>query len=297
MTGPELGFLLLGSQLGDPQRKPLSTAAMRQLAGRVKSVAKPDSDRTLQKQDMIAIGYGDQMAQHIVDLLRDEQLLSYYLRKAKQADCEPLTRISTAYPQILRKRLGDDAPAVLWAKGDISILEKPMISLVGSRDIAAQNKGFAAEVGRQAALQGYVLVSGNARGADQIAQNACLENGGYVISVVADELEFHSNKERVLYLSEEDFDAPFTSQRALSRNRVIHALADKTFVAQCDLGMGGTWAGSMKNLRNGWSPLFCFDDGSEAVTQLEQFGAQCIDMAQLGNIHSLTSQFQSFFDQ
>lgn len=297
MIGPELGFLLLGSRLGDPQRKPLSTAAMRQLAQRVKSCVKVTDDRDLQMQDIVALGYGEYMAKRIVDLLSDEQLLSYYLRKAKQAGCVALTRISKAYPQILRTRLGDDAPAVLWAKGDISILEKPMIALVGSRDIAAQNKAFAAEVGRQAALQGYVLVSGNARGADQIAQKACLDNGGYVVCVVADALSAHSIKERILYISEDDFDAPFTSQRALSRNRVIHALADKVFVAQCSLGAGGTWDGSVKNLRNGWSPLFCFDDGSAAASQLEEFGAQCIDVSQLGNMNSLKSQFETFFDQ
>lgn len=297
MTGAESGFLLLGSQLGNPERKPLSTAALRQLAQRVKSCEKVTNDRDLQVQDVVSLGYGNQMAQRIVDLLSDEQLLSCYLRKAKQAGCVPLTRISKAYPQILRTRLGDDAPAVLWAKGDLAILEKPMIALVGSRDIAVRNKAFAAEVGRQAALQGYVLVSGNARGADQIAQKACLDNGGCVVSVVADELEYHSNKERVLYLSEEDFDAPFTSQRALSRNRVIHSLAEKTFVAQCNLGIGGTWDGSVKNLRNGWSPLFCFDDGSESASQLEDFGAQCIDISQLGNMNNLKSQFETFFDQ
>lgn len=297
MTGPELGFLLLGSQLGDPGRKPLSTAAMRQLAQRVKSSERSEGDRELKKADIMALGYGERMAQHIVDLLSDGQLLSYYLRKARQVGCVPLTRISKGYPEILRTRLGDEAPAVLWAKGDTTILEKPMIALVGSRDIAAENKAFSAEVGRQAALHGYVLVSGNARGADKIAQNACIDNGGYVVSVVADKLDFHSSNERILYLSEEDFDAPFTSQRALSRNRVIHALADKTFVAQSNRGTGGTWDGSVKNLRNGWSPLFCFDDGSAASSQLEQMGAQCIAIDQLGNLDSLISQFQNLFDQ
>lgn len=297
MTGAERGFLLLGSQLGDPTRKPLSTAAMRQLARRVRSDGKSEADRDLQKRDIVALGYGEQMAQHILDLLNDDQVLRYYLRKAKQAGCVPITRISDEYPQILRCRLGDEAPAVLWAKGDISLLEKPMIALVGSRDISAHNRAFAAEVGFQAAKQGYVLVSGNARGADKVAQKACLDNGGCVISVVADELATHGSAERILYISEEDFDAPFTAQRALSRNRVIHALADKTFVAQCSPGMGGTWDGSVKNLRHGWSPVFCFADGSEASCQLEQMGAQLVDITQLGNINSLISRFENLFDQ
>ena len=297
MTGAERGFLLLGSQLGDPERRPLTTAAMRQLAGRVKGTEAPGTDRELQLQDIMALGYGEQMAQRILELLRDEELLAYYLRKASRAGCVPLTRISKDYPQVLRTRLGAESPGVLWAKGDVGILKMPMIALVGSRDICPENKAFAAEAGRQAAQQGYALVSGNARGADKIAQKACLDQGGCIVSIVADALTEHRHRERVLYLSEEDFDAAFCAQRALSRNRVIHALGDKTLVAQCACGTGGTWDGTVKNLRRGWSPVFCFGDGSDAAAQLEQMGAECISCRDLNNFKALTSKYATFFDQ
>ena len=297
MTGTERGFLLLSSQLGDPERKPLSTAAMRQLAGRVKSMEKPVENRDLQIRDLQALGYNQQMAQHILNLLGEEELLAYYLRKASHAGCVPLARISEEYPSVLRARLGDESPFVLWAKGNISILKMPMVALVGSRDIRMENKAFAAEVGMQAAKQGYALVSGNARGADRIAQNACLDHGGCVVSVVADMLTECKPCERVLYLSEEDFDAEFSAQRALSRNRVIHALGKKTFVAQCSFGSGGTWDGTVKNLKHGWSPVFCFQDGSDATVQLVQMGAQEVSAEGLHNLNSLVSPFVAFFDQ
>jgi predicted Rossmann fold nucleotide-binding protein DprA/Smf involved in DNA uptake len=165
---------------------------------------------------------------------------------------------------------------------------------VGSRDIAAKNKAFAAEVGRQAALQGYTLVSGNARGADRTAQRACLQHGGKVISIVADELDKQQEQERVLYISEEDFDASFSAQRAHSRNRVIHALADKVFVAQSGLAEGGTWAGTVKNLRCGWSPVFCFRDGSEASRQLEEMGAYLIGKEDLKDFGTLPESDGNF---
>jgi len=167
--------------------------------------------------------------------------------------------------------------------------------LVGSRDIMPKNKVFAAEVGRQAALQGYTLVSGNARGADRTAQNACLRAGGRVISVVADSLAQKTIQNRVLYLSEDDFDSEFSAQRAISRNRIIHALAEKTFVAQSNVGFGGTWDCTVKNLRSGWSPVFCFDDGSDAAMQLTQMGACGVQLSDLRDLGSLTPNEISLF--
>ena len=98
----------------------------------------------------------------------------------------------------------------------------------------------------------------------------------------------------MLYVSEEDFDEPFSSQRALSRNRVIHALGRMVFVAQSDLGKGGTWDGTVKNLRFGWSPVACFRDGSEASSQLEQMGAYLIDKTDVQDFGTLPEQNLSF---
>ena len=53
------------------------------------------------------------------------------------------------------------------------------------------------------------------------------------------------------------------------------------FVAQSDLQKGGTWSGTVKNLRFGWSPVACFRDGSEAAAQLEQMGAYQIGLEDL----------------
>ncbi len=295
MNAREAGFLLLSSTLGNPERKPLTTAQLRTLALRVAAMERPAADRELTRADLTALGYGEEMADRILRLLEETELLRHYLIRAKQAECVPLSRVSQGYPGVLRQRLGLDSPGVLWAKGDLSILERPMIALVGSRDVAAPNAEFAAQVGCEAARQDYALVSGNARGADRIAQKACLSAGGQVISVVADELEKQERRQNVLYLSEEGFDQPFTSIRALSRNRVIHALGEKTFVAQCTLGMGGTWSGTVRNLKEGWSPVFCFRDESEDSVQLQQLGAGLIDLQDLQKLSQLEEENLNFF--
>ena len=297
MTPREMGFLLLTSYLGNPERCPLTTAQLRTLSKRVAAVDRERRQGELEERDLLNLGFGRDMARRILALLNDRELLEIYLRRGARSGCTPVTRVSRDYPVSVRNRLGLDAPGCLWARGDLSLLSLPGVSLVGSRDIRPENLVFAREVGRQAARQGFVLVSGNARGADQAAQESCLAAGGQVISVVADELERHPLRENVLFLSEDGFDLPFSSHRALSRNRLIHCMGLRTFVAQCAHRRGGTWDGTVKNLRSGWSLVYCFADGSPAVCELQEQGAELIGIDDLHNISSLTTRFFDIFDQ
>ena len=294
MSLKEYSFLLLTGKLGDPSRMPLTTAQLRTLAQRIPLLQPSSDDTQLSIAHLASIGIGEPLAGRILRLLEDTPQLEAYLARAKKAGCIPVTRTNEDYPLILRKRLGLDAPGCLWLKGDPQILKMPAVSLVGSRELRNANRDFAREVGMQAAKQGYVLVSGNARGADIVAQNACLEAGGQVICVVADALCEHTERKNILFLSEEDYDEPFSALRALRRNRVIHCLGEITFAAQCTLEKGGTWDGSVRNLKNLWSPLYCFDDGSQAMQELECMGASLIDLPELSDFPKLT-QHNSFF--
>lgn len=293
MNAKERGFLLLTSQLGDPERKPLTVAQFRTLASRVTQMEWPKSSRELTEEDLVVLGYDRAMAYRIVGLLASDLALERYLTRGQLRDCFPISRVSGEYPLAVRKRLGLDAPGCLWAKGDTALLHRQTVSLVGSRELAESNRLFAECVGREVAKQGFTLVSGNARGADRVAQEACLNNGGSVISIVADELQKYPVVQNLLYLSEDSFDLPFTGQRALSRNRVIHALGYITFVAQCNGETGGTWDGTAKNLRHGWSPVFCFADGSPASAELEQMGATPIGMESLSDLSDLRPNVES----
>jgi len=287
MNHTDAGFLLLTGKLGNPYRKPLTTAQLRLLTQRAKLLPMPSGEEKLTAQHLAAIGIGSSLITQILRLLDDEPSLNAYLANAQKLGCTPIARSNEAYPLILRKRLGNDAPGCLWAKGDLRLLKMPTVSLVGSRDASLENRRFAREVGIQAAKQGYALVSGNARGNDVTAQNACLEAGGCVISVVADELAQYHRSDNILYISEEDYDEPFSVQRALSRNRVIHAMGEIVFVAQCTLGKGGTWSGTVQNLKHRWSSVFCCRDQSPASLELEQMGAVLIEPEHLQNFKSL----------
>lgn len=295
MTVREKGFLLLTSRLGNPARPVLTPAQLRTLTLKVQSMEPPDQDRELTLADLAAIGCGKDLAQKVLHLLSQEELLRFYLEDGYRMGCQPLTRLGDDYPQSLRNALGPEAPGALWTKGDLALLRRPMISLVGSRDLMAENREFAEAVGREAAMQGFTLVSGNARGADRTAQDACLAQGGTVISVVADRLKDHPAHPRILYISEEGFDLTFTAQRALQRNRIIHSLGQKVFVAQCRLGTGGTWSGTHWNLSRGIRPVFCLADSSPATQELVNLGAQAISMEALRRIDSLSHQYLKLF--
>ena len=295
MTGADRGFLLLTGYLGDPERKPLTLAQFRELTRQARRMDMPLTDRELSEQDLLALGCGREMAARVLHLLSQEDQLDWYLEQGQKQDCYPITRVNPLYPQRVRQRLDLEAPGCLWAKGDLSVLQQPVIALVGSRDLEEDNLHFAREAGAQAARQGYALVSGNARGADRTAQKSCLAAGGSVICVVADELETKPVQEKLLYLSEGGFDLAFSAYRALSRNRVIHTLAPKTFVAQCTLGHGGTWDGTTRNLRALWSQVYCFDDGTAACKELLQLGATAVTAADLADISALKTDLIDLF--
>ena len=297
MNPREAGFLLLTSHLGDPNRKILTVPQLRELARRVNQRELPEDQRELTAQDLVALGYDRQMANRILGLLEGREQLRWYLEKGARADCCPISRVSSQYPAALYSRLRGETPGCLWAKGELSLLDQPAVSLVGSRDLEKQNRQFAREAGKQAALQGIVLISGNARGADREAQEACLAWGGSVISVVADSLEKQPRKKNVLYLSEDGFDLNFSSQRALSRNRVIHCLGALVLVAQCGNGRGGTWDGTCKNLNRGWSPVFCYHDGTPGMEKLLELGGKTVDIPELSCMSALDLSKHTLFDQ
>lgn len=193
-------------------------------------------------------------------------------RRRRRRGITALTRISEGFPQRLRL-LGRDCPPALFCRGDRGLLETACVALVGARALSPRSRRFAQHIGRLAALEGYTLVSGGAAGADTAAQEACLAAGGRVIVFLPDELIRHAPRERVLFCSEEGERVAFSAARALRRNRLIHALGEKTFVAQCAAPSGGTWSGASENLRRGLSPVFILDEDSEGCRALVGLGA------------------------
>ncbi|MBB3564251.1 DNA processing protein [Rhizobium sp. BK512] len=79
------------------------------------------------------------------------------------------------YPQALRQI--DGAPPLLAVKGDLSILNRPAVGIVGSRNASISGAKFAAMIARDCGRAGYTVVSGLARGIDTAAHRASLNTG------------------------------------------------------------------------------------------------------------------------
>ena len=68
-----------------------------------------------------------------------------------------------------------------------------------------------------------------------------------------------------------------------------------TFVAQSGYQRGGTWDGTVKNLRFGWSQVYCYKDGSPATGLLCDMGAEGIGLDDLHNFSSLDGRIYTLF--
>lgn len=281
MTAAEQGLLLLCCPLEDGLQ-PLTAGQYRRLRGLVRAHRREeDGNRPLTAADLSAIGCDAAEQERILRLLDRDAALEQALRRWQRLGIGICTRLSPDYPQALKQRLEDDAPAVLFLLGDRSLLQRPCVGMVGSRELSEAGTAFATAVGRLAARNGLALVSGNARGADRMAQAACLKEGGGVIAFVADRLTKQTPKNGVLYVSEDSPERDFSALRALRRNRLIHGIGICTYVAQVQNGSGGTWSGTARNLQAGWSPVFVHDDGSEGARALLELGGRPLPLEQL----------------
>ena len=88
------------------------------------------------------------------------------------------------YPERLQQRLDEYAPPVLFAKGDVALLDAVSIAVVGSRQATNYGLDVAAELGAAIGQVGGCVVSGVARGIDAAAQEASLDVGGASIGVL-----------------------------------------------------------------------------------------------------------------
>jgi DNA processing protein len=97
-------------------------------------------------------------------------------------------RLGTAeYPE----RLTDcaDAPRTLWARGTVSLLDRPCVAIVGTRRATPYGARVARELGRVLAMAGATIVSGLARGIDAAAHGGALDVGGATVAVLGTGLD------------------------------------------------------------------------------------------------------------
>lgn len=189
----------------------------------------------------------------------------------------------TAYPERYKNHLADQAPPLLFGAGDRALLEGGGLAMVGSRHVDPVGESFTREVAEICAGEGMPVVSGGARGVDQISMRSAVEEGGVSLGVLADSLLKRTLEEEARYLLGEGRlllvspfhpEAGFTVGTAMARNKFIYALADYGLVVSADHKKGGTWAGAVEELkRDHGRPVFVrtgdgVPQGNEALQSL-----------------------------
>ena len=168
------------------------------------------------------------------------------LRRLEDLGAHCLLRDDPGYPAMLRSI--PDPPGVLFAQGNLALLERPAVAVVGSRDHSA----YGGEVGRTiagaAAAAGLVVVSGMARGLDAVAQTAALDAGGLTLGVLGNGLGvIYPAANRALYQRVLELGLLLTEfppgERPVvgsfpRRNRLISGLARVTVVIEAAAGSG-----------------------------------------------------------
>jgi DNA processing protein len=150
------------------------------------------------------------------------------------------------YPALLREI--PEPPPVLFALGNVALLERPAVAIVGSRDHSDYGGEVARALAWGAASSGLVVVSGMARGLDAVAHTAALDSGGATIGVLGNGLGvIYPAANRVLYervaeggllLTEFPPGERPTAGSFPRRNRLISGLARVTVVVEAAEGSG-----------------------------------------------------------
>ncbi len=145
-----------------------------------------------------------------------------------------LCRTSPEYPQKLLEI--ENAPAVLYAKGDLGCLNKlPAIATIGTRRISDYGRRISGVVGGGLGSAGVIVISGMAQGVDSACHEACLAAGGKTVAVQGCGItnvfpaENEELKERIIangaVISEFAPDAEPQSSFFPIRNRIISGMS------------------------------------------------------------------------
>jgi predicted Rossmann fold nucleotide-binding protein DprA/Smf involved in DNA uptake len=183
-------------------------------------------------------------------------MLSLAVETWQSAGVWVTSRHEVDYPERLH-RLKQNALPLIYGCGEKKLLSRGGLAMVGSRDVDAAGEEFTKRAAASAAHEEMQVVSGGARGVDQLAMLAALEAGGTVVGVLADSLLRSATSgqaresiqdRRLTLVSAFDPEAGFNVGNAMQRNKQIYALADFGLVVSSGFNEGGTWSGAIEQL-------------------------------------------------
>ncbi|MEX1071287.1 MAG: DNA-processing protein DprA, partial [Anaerolineales bacterium] len=176
------------------------------------------------------------LGQKVVDAflkVRQSTDLSRIIPDLEKEQVKTLTLLDETYPRRLRDL--DQAPPVLYLRGDLLPEDEWAIGVVGTRRVTTYGHQIAEELGAFLAHNGITVVSGMARGVDAIAHQSALAAGGRSVAVLAHGLDIIYPPEHRDLAKEISASGALVSDYALGtppeaanfppRNRIISGLS------------------------------------------------------------------------
>ncbi|MEN8236718.1 MAG: DNA-processing protein DprA [Pseudomonadota bacterium] len=149
-----------------------------------------------------------------------------------------LLSCNPAYPMSLKAI--HDAPPVLSIYGQVELLHKPCLAIVGARNASLNSKHFAKMIAEDLGRNGWIIVSGLARGIDTFAHKGALATG--TMAILAGGVDhiypqdnttlYHAIAKDGLIISEAPFAAGPQSHFFPRRNRIISGLSQGVVVVE-----------------------------------------------------------------
>ncbi|MEP5090636.1 MAG: DNA-processing protein DprA [Paracoccaceae bacterium] len=167
-----------------------------------------------------------------------EGVIHKELKDARLTGAKLLCRGTSDYPRNLTDLT--DAPPLLWTLGDIAMLRRPMVSLVGARNASSLGTRMAKALARDLGEAGYVVVSGLARGVDTAAHHAALDTGTIAVQAGGVDVMYPAENtclaeqiaQKGLRLSEHPMGLNPQARHFPSRNRIISGLSNGVVVVE-----------------------------------------------------------------
>ena len=203
-------------------------------------------------------------ARQVEALLSTATALAFELEGFERSGIRLVTAFDDDYPAHLIERLGAHAPPLLHVAGSSELLGIEGVGVVGSRNVGTEAREIADQVARAAVRHRLPVISGVARGIDQVAMAGALDAEGRVVGIPADAMDRLLRDASIRRASlNEQFSlatpysprAGFSVGTAMARNKLIYALARVTVVVTSDRGKGGTWTGALESIEKGYGPV------------------------------------------
>ena len=217
-----------------------------------------------------------------------EGVVKAEIKAARAAGARIMIEGDGIYPPTLSDI--SDSPPIIWTIGNLSLLKRPMIAMVGARNASSLGTRMAKRLAQELTEMGFVIVSGLARGIDTAAHRGALSGGTIAVQAGGVDVIYpaenatltHDIGQQGLRISEMPMGLQPQARHFPARNRIISGLSKAVIVVEA-----AAKSGSLITARNALDqardvlaiPGYPFDARASGCNMLIRDGATLVRSA------------------